>query len=190
VIDSLPSPKKSQQFLFSKMVVLAELCLLPLLLLVFVLGAPLSRLVTNIGFDPNKLTNIWFLQEQSEFFAARGVDLHTVATDLQIFGAFVWMSVTIAVLRLLSGRLLFGLIDARAAVRRRPIPVATGKLLLGYLAAGPVAIWASMYGRASAPQLGFLLKHSPQAYVRLDAFVFVGGMIFLQRGCFSSCSLS
>jgi hypothetical protein len=62
--------------------------------------------------------------------------------------------------------------DARAAVSRRPIPSSPpGKLLVGWLAAGPVALWASMYGKASAPQLASLLEHSPRAYIRLETFV-------------------
>jgi hypothetical protein len=39
-----------------------------------------------------------------------------------------------------------------------------------------------MYGSDSAPQLALLLNHSPQAYIRLEAFVFVSGTIFLAEG--------
>jgi hypothetical protein len=39
-----------------------------------------------------------------------------------------------------------------------------------------------MYGSASAPQLAFLLEHSPRAYIRLETFVFVGGTILFVEG--------
>jgi hypothetical protein len=126
---------------FAKAVVAVELCLLPLLLLAYVFGGSISRLVADIGFDPNQAANIGFLQDQAELFVARGIDLYSVASDLQVFGMFVWLSVAVAVLRLLSGPLLFGLMDARAAVSSRPIPSSSpGKLILGWLAAGPVAL--------------------------------------------------
>jgi hypothetical protein len=98
VTDGAPSSEKRWQLIFSKAVLLVELCLLPLLLLALVLSAPLSRLMTRFGFDANELANIWFLQDQAVFFAARGVDLHTVAIDLQVFGAFVWISVSTVLL--------------------------------------------------------------------------------------------
>jgi len=182
-MDGAESPQKRWQLIFSEAVLLVELCLLPLLLLALVFSATLSRLIAKYGFDPNGLANIWFLQDQSALFAARGAEPYTIINHLQVFGAFVWISVSIALLRLLSGPLLFDLMDARDAVRSRRIPSPPpGKLLLGWLAAGPVAIWASMYGSDSAPQLAFLLRHSPQAYIGLEAFVFVTGTIFLAEG--------
>jgi hypothetical protein len=68
-----------RQPLFSKAVVIVEVCLVPLVLFASVFRGSISHLIADFGFDPSQLANIGFLQDQSELFVARGIDLHSVA---------------------------------------------------------------------------------------------------------------
>jgi hypothetical protein len=166
--------------LVSKAIVLAQLCLLPLLLASFALWPIVSRTADATGLHLPSADDFEFLRRQSEAMASRGVDKGAVAAEFQVFASFVWLSVSVAALRLLSGPFLFPTIN-RALHRNRPsAPVA--KLVLGWICAGPLAAFAAGYGLASASQFDALLRAWPRVYLGFEAFMFVGGILFTVEG--------
>ncbi len=162
-------------------VLIAETCLFPLVFGMFVFSRPLSNVVKVFGNDPATQPSLWFLREQYEFLLARAVDPSSISLSLRLFGLLVWITISVVMLRLVSGPFLFSLLDYRKILKRRS--VSTVKFIFLWLFMS-TAIWASMdiQGSSSAPLLGALLLRSPLGYVCLEAFVFVTGAIAFVEG--------
>jgi hypothetical protein len=182
VTDAKGNQRTLRMPLLPAAIAIAELSLVPLLLLMFAFGHLIIRLMDDLGFDLPPAANIAFLHNQSASLAARGVDPSSIAIEFQIFGIMIWISIAIGLLRLASGPFLFDFMNARAvSLRKRYVPPSPGILALGCLIVGSLALWLFTRNAVatSAPFLGFLLNHSPRAYIWLDAFVLLFGLIFL-----------
>jgi hypothetical protein len=182
--DAEGNEKSFRMPLLPAAVSIVELCLLPLLLIMLAFGPLIIRLIVELGFELDLAAKITFLHNQSVYLAGRGVDPASVSAEFQIFALMIWISVAVLVLRLVSGPFLFDFWNARAiSLRKRYLPPSLDNVLFGCLIAGPFAVWTTTWtNMAAGPLLRALLKQSPRSYIRLEAFVFIGGLIISVEG--------
>ena len=182
MVSSMSVEKRSAGYLLSGVVVIVVWCLPILVPVAFVLGSLVADVLALLGVDVTVAPNIWFLRDQYEFISKHGVSAQLNVYNLQIFGLFVWGAALLLLLRLLTAPLLLGVSSPH---RRRTVPdMSLGRLAVGLIVLGLFAMWAAIDIRGStmASQLDFFLRHSPNAYIGLEAFVFVGGALFFVEG--------
>jgi hypothetical protein len=159
---------------------IGELCLVPLLFLVLAFHTAIADALTNSGLSADLTLNVSFLRRQREFLVDQGLDSVSLAKMFQVFALMVWLSIGIASLRLVSAPFIFGYWNRWYISRqRRYLPATPEGVIAGFILIGPLTLWISTWPTmASSPVLRMILHHAPQAYLSLEAFVFVGSLIF------------
>ncbi len=185
--SSKAKPNKRQ--LFAIGVLIAEICLIPIVPGLFIFARSLSGVLAAVGGDPNTMPSLWFLRDQYVFLTAKGVDASSIAFSFKLFGFMVWLSLPVVLLRLVSSPWLFGLVNWRGVLAARKLSVR--KFFLGWLLVSS-SIWAStqIRGADSVPLLGVLLRISPPGYICLEAFFFVLGLIAFAEGLLALLQLA
>jgi hypothetical protein len=183
LIDREGKAKTIRMPLLPVAISIAELGLIPLLFMMLALDGVVLRCLAVFGVTDLAAT-IPFLRRQSDYLTQRGVDPASVVATFQVFALIVWLSAAILVLRLISGPFLFGYWNARAiSLRKRYLPSSPESAVAAVLLIGLGGVWASTWApMGAAPLLNVLLTQSPRAYLWLEAFVFVGSMIFSVEG--------
>lgn len=167
--------KLTKPQLVAKGVLLVEVFgLIPIVFAIFILAQPLSSLFAAFGSDLSAAPSLWFLHDQYDFLIARGFDPSEIGLNLQLFRLAILISIPVAMLRLTSGPLLFGVLDYRAVKNK----VSAAKLIFGVFFSLS-GCWLSTDIRVtmSIPKYAALISTTPYAYYLLVTIVFIGGVI-------------
>jgi hypothetical protein len=178
--QTAPGVKLTKLQLVAILILIAEVTLIPLVVVVFTFARTLPRSTYFASFL-DKPPNLSFLRDQYDFLLTRGVDQISAAVPLRLFELLIWILVLVILLRLVSGPLLSGLINWRKRLQAAGMSIV--KFSIGLLLMA-VAVWSSMdmRGSSAVPAIDSMLKRAPQVYVFFEAFVFVGASILFVEG--------
>jgi len=164
----------------AKLIFAAELMLLPLIVIAFTMPERIVAALTQLGVDFPRLPMAWIAQDQRAFLAARGLVTPRVESALWLFSAFALLSIGSAALRLLSGPLLFDVVDWRTILKQRKTSIP--RFLMGWLVTSS-GIWAAVDLKTTlTTPLRGMLKNATTAYVAFETFIFVSAVIFFVEG--------
>jgi hypothetical protein len=147
----------------------AEACLIPLVIIVFVFARPLSGLATSLNSPPTLI----FVRDQYDFLLRRGVDSISAALPLRLFEFLIWVLIPVGILRIALSPFLFSVLSMRKNFQVQGISITKFYLVLIFML---VILWASTHieGATSVPALRALLEQSLNTYVFLETLLFVG----------------
>jgi len=173
--QSVTSTKLTKCQIAAIVPLIAEACLIPLVIVLFLFGSELSHVASSLT-DPPSLR---FLRGQYEFLLLRGVDPTSAALPLRLFEVLIWILLPIGLLRLISSPLLFSRLGIRKILQIQGVSIVKFYLIVILLIA---MFWLSMdiEGATFVPRLNALLKQSPNTFIFLEAcwFAFVALVVF------------
>jgi hypothetical protein len=159
---------------------IAEVCLIPLAIVVFISTYQLSR-VPYFESQLNGQPRLSFLRDQYAFLLTHGVDQFSAAASLRLYEFFIYVALCVIFLRLVLSPLVFDLFDVRKVLRTKGISIVKFYLSILFLTVG---VWASMdlQSATNVPVLWALLRRSPYTFVFLETASFLFTSIAVSEG--------
>lgn len=174
--------------IIAKGIFAVEMALFPVLFLAFILPNQVVRMGAALGLDFRAVPDFWSLRDEQLFFASHGLSSPQVIYSLHISYVFVLATIVIVFLRLISGPLLFDVIDTRAILEKKRSSIL--RFVLSFLFVSGGGIWALHFSSSDASGvLKALIYSSPCRYIFLQAGAFVFGVVALVEGALGCIQL-
>lgn len=163
-----------------KIVVAAELCLVPLAFFLFAVSPLIFRALSAIGLVSTESSKVYFLGAYFPFLTG-GLAARFSQVDLVLFEFLAWASMFVFLLRISSEVTFFSQMETVSVVRQREISLR--RLFVSWLVTGPLGIFVVFFlDQERLKPIAALFSISPPLFLAFQIcyLIFVG--IFLVEG--------
>lgn len=163
-----------------KLLVAAELCLVPLPIILFALSLCMHRVLDGGALATNETSGPYFLGGHFRFLAGVLADRFT-RIDVVFFELIAWLSMGILLLRFLTELVFFSKVNTGAILgRQRQSP---GLFFFGWLVTGPGLLIVIIFlNQETSPLVAGVLQTSPRTFLLFQEVMLILSGLFLVEG--------